>query len=181
MAAATVVRGSFVLAIRALGVHAVLIAALSAVAGQPAAAQAGPRVRSHSARIVAAIARGTGSSPTFRRLVETIDATDGLVFVDEGICRVGVRACLVPTVTVAGPSRVLHILVNLRKAQGCGTVAMIGHELQHAIEVLGHPGIRTDIQVYNFFDLVGRTGAGRFETKAAIQAGLAIESEGCGD
>jgi len=58
---------------------------------------------------------------------------------------------------------------------------MIGHELQHAIEVLGNPGIRTDIQVYNFFDLVGRTGAGRFETKAAIQAGLAIESEGCGD
>jgi hypothetical protein len=58
---------------------------------------------------------------------------------------------------------------------------MIGQELQHAIEVLGNPGIRTDIQVYNFFDLVGRASAGRFETEAAIQAGLAIAGEGYGD
>ena len=96
-------------------------------------------------------------------------------------CAGGVRACLLPLVTVAGPSRVLRIQVNLRKAQGCETMQMIGHELQHAIEVLRHPGIRSDVQAYNFFHLVGRTSADRFETDAAMQAGLAIASEGCED
>jgi hypothetical protein len=57
---------------------------------------------------------------------------------------------------------------------------MIGHELQHAIEVLGNPRVRTALQVYNFFDVVGRTGSGRFETEAAMRAGLAIAEEGCG-
>ena len=175
------IRDVLVLGIRALGAHAALAAALSAVAVQPVEAQAGLRVRSHSAPIVAAIARGRGASPTFRRLVETIDASDGLVFVDEGRCAGGVRACLLPLVTVAGPSRVLRILVNLRKAHGCEMVEMIGHELQHAIEVLTHPGIKSDVQVYNFFYLVGRTSAVRFETEAAVEAGLAISREGCND
>jgi len=174
-------RDVLVLGIRALGAHAALMAALSAVAVQPVAAQVIPRVRSHDARIVAAIARGRGASPTFRRLVETIEATDGLVFVDEGRCEGGVRACLLPLVTVAGRSRVLRIFVNLRKAPGCEMVEMIGHELQHAIEVLTHPGIRSDVQAYNFFDMVGRTSAGRFETDAAMEAGLAIAREGCHD
>ena len=172
------VRDALVLGIRALGVAA-LAAALSAVAVQPVAAQAFPRVRSHSARIVDAIARGTGASPTFRRLVETIDATDGLVFVDEGRCGGGVRACLLPLVTLAGPSRLLRILVNLRKAPGCETFEMIGHELQHAIEVLSHAGIRSDVQVYHFFHRVGRTSADRFETDAAMQVGIAIGDEAC--
>lgn len=184
MTTATRTRRALVLRIQVLGMHAALITALSSVAVLPVAAQdlvTLPRVRSHSARVVEAIDRGTKSSPTFRRLIETIDATDGLVFVDEGLCTNGVRACLVLSVTVAGPSRVLRILVNLRKAaRGCETIEMIGHELQHAIEVLSNPRVRTDRQVYNFFDVVGRTSAGRFETKAALKTGIAIAREGCG-
>ena len=102
------------------------------------------------------------------------------MFVDEGRCAGGVRACLLPLVTVAGPSRVLRILVNLRKAPGCEAVEMIGHELQHAIEILSHPGIKSDVQAYHFFHMVGRTSADRFETDAAMEAGIAIGKEGCG-
>ena len=182
MAPATTIRQALVLGIRVLGLHAALITTLSGAAVQPVAAQAGaiePRVRSENARIVEAIARGRKGSPTFRRLIETVDATDGLVFVDEGVCAGGVRACLLLSVTVAGPSRLLRIVVNLRKAPGCETVEMIGHELQHAIELLRNPGIRSDIQAFNFFYNVGRTSARRFETEAAMQAGIAIATEGC--
>ena len=101
------------------------------------------------------------------------------MFVDEGVCAGGVRACLLLSVTVAGPSRLLRIVVNLRKAPGCEAVEMIGHELQHAIELLRNPGIRSDIQAFNFFYNVGRTSARRFETEAAMQAGIAIATEGC--
>ena len=58
---------------------------------------------------------------------------------------------------------------------------MIGHELQHAIELLRNPGIRSDIQAYNFFYGVARTSSSRFETEPAMQAGIAIGREGCGE
>jgi hypothetical protein len=181
MTPATTTRRALVVRIQVLGMHAALMTALSAVAVPPVAAQeTSSRVRSHSVRVLDAIERGTKSSPTFRRLIETIDATDGLVFVNEGLCTNGVRACLLLSVTVVGPSRVLYILVNLRKARGCEMNEMIGHELQHAIEVLSNPRVRTDRQIYNFFDVVGRTSAGRFETKAALKTGIAIAREGCG-
>lgn len=160
-------------------------AALTALTFVPAATaqttSAFPRVRSESPRIIAAISRGSRNSTTFRRLVDAIDATDGLVYIDEGRCARGVRACLLLKVTVSGPNRLLRIVVNVAKAPGCELVEAIGHELQHAIEVLERVQIRTDVQVYNLFDLVGRTSQGRFETPAATRAGLAIGAEGCGD
>ena len=140
-----------------------------------------PRVRSHEPRIVDAIARGTAVSPTLRRLVDTIDATDGIVYVDDGKCGYIVRACLLPLVQVAGPSRVLRIQVNLREVHGCELVEVIGHELQHATEILADPRIRTDIQAYNFFAVTRlRPDSGRFETKAALQIAVVISREACG-
>ena len=178
----TTTRALFI-GILVLGMQAAQATVASGEASDPVAAldaASPPRVRSQSARVGAAIARGTAHSPTFRRLVETINATDGLVFVDEGVCARGVRACLLMSVSIAGPSRLLRILVNLRKAPGCETIEMIGHELQHAIEVLENPRVRTDRQVYNLFDVIGRTSSGRFETRAALRAGLTIAEEGCG-
>jgi hypothetical protein len=139
------------------------------------------RVRSHSPLLAAAIEEGVQRSPSFRRLVQTIDSTDGLVYVDEGSCRLKVRACLVLTVTISGPHRVLRILVEPRKALDCELIASIGHELQHAIEVLLHPVIRSDGRLYSFFDHVGKTGFGRFETEEALRAGSAVRAEVCRD
>jgi hypothetical protein len=66
------------------------------------------------------------------------------VYVEEGVCRYSARACLVMSVTIAGQHRVLHIFVNPRRAAGCRLVEVVGHELQHAVEVLGNPTIRSD-------------------------------------
>jgi hypothetical protein len=140
-----------------------------------------PRVRSHEPRIVDAIARGTAVSPTLRRLVDTIDATDGIVYVDDGKCGYIVRACLLPLLQVAGPSRVLRIQVNLREVHGCELIEVIGHELQHATELLADARIRTDIQAYNFFAITRvRPDSRRFETKAALQIAVVISREACG-
>jgi len=139
-----------------------------------------PRVRSHSARIVDAIARGVERSATFRGLIDTIDATDGLVFVDEGRCgHSGIRACLLLSVTIAGPHRLLRIVVETKKARGCELVEVIGHELQHAVEVLRERHIRTDQQIHNFFDRLGRPVWDRFETDDAVNAGIAVAREAC--
>jgi hypothetical protein len=90
-----------------------------------------------------------------------------------------VRACLLLSVTVVGPNRLLRILVDLRKAPGCELVEAIGHELQHAVEVLHERRIKSDLQIHNFFDMLGRTRSERFETAKAMEAGLAVSREAC--
>ena len=59
------------------------------------------------------------------------------------------------------------------------SVLAIGHELQHAIEVLRDPHV-TDIQsAYLFFLHKGPTASGRFETEAAIAVGQHIGLKTC--
>ena len=137
------------------------------------------RVRAEDPRLSAAIARGAERSATFGRLVEAVNATDGLVYVIEGICGQGVRACLHMSLELAGDNRLLRILVNPRRAPGCELIASIGHELQHALEALSNPNIKTSFALSSYFHLIGPEGPRRFETEAATQAGLAVEKEAC--
>jgi len=135
-----------------------------------------PRVRSEHQVIAAAIRDAAERSATFRRLVQTIDTTDGLVDVEEGQCTRSARACLL-SVQVAGPYSLLHILVEPRKATSIELMSSIGHELQHAIEVLSNPKI-TDIQtLYQFYDRIARTDNNSFETPEATKAGPAVLDE----
>jgi len=138
-----------------------------------------PRVRSSSVVVIAAMDLGRERSPIFRSLLSTIDATDGLVYIDEGACGQSVRACLLPLVTVAGVHRVLRILVDPRKTAGCSLVGSIGHELHHAIEALSDRRVTNGDALVSLFQRIGPTGSGRFETTAAIRMGLSVEREAC--
>ena len=141
----------------------------------PAAA----RVRAENPKFAAAIARGTQRSTTFRRLIEAIDATDGVVYVLEGKCGQGVRACLHMSLELSGRNRLLRILVTSRRMPGCELIGSIGHELQHAVEALRNPNVRSSFGLSSFFQQIGPEGPRRFETPEAIQAGLAVEREAC--
>ena len=138
-----------------------------------------PRVRSENPLLSAAIVQGAQRSTTFRRLIEAIDATDGLVYVLEGECGQGVRACLHMSLELSGKNRLLRILVTPRRAPGCELIASIGHELQHALEVLRNPKVRTSFGLSSFFHQIGPEGPRRFETPEAIQVGLAVAKEAC--
>jgi hypothetical protein len=137
------------------------------------------RVRSDSELISRAIVQGTERSPTFRRLIEAIDATDGLVYVLEGECGLSVRACLHMTVELARPNRLLRVFVNPRRAPGCELIASIGHELQHVHEVLSNRAIRSTAALTSFFHRIRPENPGRFETTKAIETGVAVEKEAC--
>jgi hypothetical protein len=140
------------------------------------------RVRSNNAAVAAVMAEAARRSPAFRRLVDTIDASDGLVYVDPGACGHGVRACLTLDIQVAGPHRLLRIYVDPRQARdACLLMASIGHELQHAVEVLRHPSVRDFHAAFSLFDREGRSNRemGRFETAAALRTGDEVERESC--
>jgi hypothetical protein len=136
-----------------------------------------PRVRDNGDPSIAGlIQEATERSATFRRLVDTIDATDGIVYVEQGTCGHHVRACLVLTVRVAGPNRLLRIIVDIHRSHG-DLLASIGHELQHAVEVLHDPHVTDTRSIYFLFDRIGQIGEDRFETLAAIRAGLDVLAE----
>jgi hypothetical protein len=134
------------------------------------------RVRSSHAVIGRVLKEASDRSRTFRRLVETINASDGTVYVEEGKCRFGVRACLV-TVTMAGAHRYLWVKVDTRKADW-DLMASIGHELQHALEVLSDRTVTSGFAMYHFYLREGTHSMGlAFETDAAIEAGDAVRTE----
>ena len=109
-----------------------------------------PRVRSSHAYIRAMIDEAQVRSATFRHLVRAIEATDGIVYVEEGDCRHGVRACLPLVITSTGDFRILRVLIDARQ-KDWDVMAEIGHELQHALEVFSERNVRANEQIFFLF------------------------------
>jgi hypothetical protein len=138
--------------------------------------QAMPRVRSSNAAIATLVSEASSRSATFRGLVQTIEGTDGIVYIEPGVCRHGVRSCLTLSITPANGYRILRVLVNLT-TDVIELMAVIGHELRHAIEILTEPAVTTTQQAYLYYAREAATGRDVFETAAAVQAGFAVERE----
>jgi hypothetical protein len=152
------------------------IAALVLVAVFGADAPLGPRVRSSHPYIRAMIAEAQVRSATFRRLVRAVEATDGIVYVEEGDCHHKLRACLPPIVTSAGDVRFLRVLVDARQ-EDWQVMSDIGHELQHALEVLRDPHARTDTNLFYLWVRASFDTTDIRETSDAVRAGDAVKSE----
>lgn len=76
---------------------------------------------------VADLTQATERSATFRLKIDAINATDGLIYVHEGHCEHRVFTCLVHTVEVSGPFRLLHVKLDVRRSER-DSMAAIGHE-----------------------------------------------------
>lgn len=72
------------------------------------------RIRPRSAALAAAIRDATKQSVTFRRLVETINVSAGIVYLEAGDCGHGVKACLAG-VTATASDRILWVRIEPRK------------------------------------------------------------------
>jgi hypothetical protein len=135
-----------------------------------------PRVRSSVPKITTVLSEASARSKTFRALVADIEQTDGIVYIEPGRCKHGVRACLSLSITPAGSFRILRVLVDMASDM-FELMATIGHELRHALEILSEPHVRTTAQAYLFYTRESPTSRDVFETRAAILTGLAVEQE----
>jgi hypothetical protein len=162
--------------IRTLCAAVVVLATLLPTAAAAQSVPAMSRVRSEDPRIGQLIADAPLLSTTFRDLVIAIDATNGLVYVESGQCGRGARACLAHSLQVAGPHRLLRVLVQTGRDRR-GLIAAIGHELHHALEVLNQPAIRTTQAMFFHFFGASMSITNRFETKGADEAGRRIGDE----
>jgi len=137
----------------------------------------GSHVRSDSTQLSRLIDEAKEQSPTFRRLVETIDARDGIVFIQEGACRRGVRACLY-AVSAAAKHRMLWVKVDTRKRLDLFVMGSIGHELRHAIEVLDEPSVTSSSMMYFLYRRIGYDVTSHSaETYTAVRAGNDVRGE----
>jgi hypothetical protein len=134
------------------------------------------RVRGVESGVTTLIRAGEAQSATFKRLLNDIEATDGLVYVERGRCGGGVRSCLYFPESANGPTRVLRIYIDDRKPDR-DVIPSIGHELQHALEVLREPAVRSPAEMHLFYHRLARRVGNLFETEAAIAAGNAVRAE----
>jgi hypothetical protein len=155
---------------------AVATASNALIADQPSLMTPDARVRGETARMVALITYATAQSTTFRGLVDRISTTDGIVYITEGHCRYGARACLPLTMTMMGRYRLLRILVD-RRAADRDLMAYIGHELQHAIEVLSFRSVRSSSAMILLYQKICGVCGLWFETNAAVRVGNAVRDE----
>jgi hypothetical protein len=138
-----------------------------------------PRVRAADSALRQLVDEGVTRSATFRRLVGRIDQTDGIVYLQSGSCSISAaKACLMLSVREAGNNRYLSIHVRPGRGQTDQRIAIIGHELQHAIEVLGARWVRTNADAYALFIRIGSAESVRsFETAEAVHIGDVVAEE----
>jgi hypothetical protein len=143
-------------------------------------------VRSTNPLVSALVADGYARSSTFKRIVDTIGRTDGIVYIVAAPCPArAMRGCLLHTMHATRQARYLWILIRMDYSRS-RVIATIAHELQHAAEVLQHhPDIRSAVAMRSFYSSgeAGPSGvlqawdSRSFETVAAIDVGDAVEAE----
>jgi hypothetical protein len=98
------------------------------------------RVRSTQHFMIALSREGYDRSPAFRDLVDTLQRSNVIVFVQPAACAGGrIRSCLV---SVNGSDGARHIRIHVDPHTSRDRlIATVAHELQHAVEIAGHPDI----------------------------------------
>jgi len=140
-------------------------------------------VRSTDGPTLQLIEEGTERSATFRALVASINRSDGIVYVERGICAFGhVNGCVLPFIAATQGHRYLRILVTPDKSRVSHDhiLALIAHELQHAREVIEHPRVIDVATMEEMYRRIGTPLAGHqsgYETSAARAAGDIVLGE----
>ncbi len=137
-------------------------------------------VRTHEARIDTLLQIGIAQSPTFRRLVEALDDSDVIVYIRPKVTRQRLGGYLAHNVSVGGSYRYLYIALGMQGADA-RVIAILAHELRHALEVAEHADARDPDSVERLFTRLaiqeGCGAASCFETAAALDVELAVRAE----
>lgn len=144
----------------------------------PAGASIGPRVRGATPAVNTMIANGIRRSATFARLVRDIDQTDVIVYIEiTNQMPTGLDGRLT-FLTSAGGFRYLRVQIVPTIAKD-DVIAVVGHELQHALEVAAHPRVQSSRDLATLYRQIGMQAPGidRYDTNAARIVGRRVRAE----
>ena len=134
-------------------------------------------VRSQDRAVRGLLKRGFKYSYTFRELMARLEQTDVIVYVEYTPnlpASLDGRMMMLPT---AHGQRYVRIQIALRGTPD-ESVATIGHELQHAIEVAEETAVRDQTAMTALYERIGmRGGQHVYDTLAAQEVGRTVRRE----
>jgi hypothetical protein len=137
-----------------------------------------PHVRVRHAGVAPYLRDAIDGSAAIRRMVAILDASDVIVYFElQPALPLTLRAG-VSFAGAGGRFRYLRVALNPGNTRG-ETLAMIGHELQHAVEIAAAPEVRSTAALRRFYKRIGMAGgtAETWDTQAAREMGRRVTRE----
>lgn len=136
-----------------------------------------PRVRLMSNDISDLVHRTAGRSPTVAAMLKTVEASDVILQIDFRLDAAVPRA-VTTLLGVSGANRYVRMVINPRLPPRL-RMELLGHELQHVIEIASNPAIRDQSSMRIAFTALGWTDGpnGPYETAAALQVERQVRAE----
>jgi hypothetical protein len=122
------------------------------------------------------IERGLAESSTFRELVQRLNRSDVIVYVEEDLHQSKTLAGRLSFLTTGGGFRFVRVWLQWRPFD-IQQVATLAHELQHALEIAGRPDVVDQESLGRAFSEIGHQRraaygpSGFYDTAAAIETG----------
>jgi hypothetical protein len=115
-------------------------------------------------------------SPTVRELIEHVDRTDVIVYVQlTGSSQVASAATTFVTTTQG--LRYVRVLIHAG-VPAWTRAQLLAHELQHVLEIAAEPGVTSNDGIRTLYDRIGHSsGKDRFETEAARRVEEKVRTE----
>ena len=138
---------------------------------------AGPHVRGTSPHMSRLLEQAIKQSPTFAALVTALDKTDVIVHVEEVTHMTpGVDGRLT---FVVATGDVRYLRAQVLKRGVIDMMSVVGHELQHALEVALASDVRCQASFAGLYNRIGDQPArpDRYDTAAAREAGQRVRRE----
>ncbi len=158
-----------------------LLSTTLALGPDPSSALSAPdrRVRSTDRYVISLLQRGIERSKTFAELVTALNTTDVIVYIERVQRLPSTLAGRLLLLPIAGDQRYLRIQVR-SDLSPVELIALIGHELRHALEIAEDPAVRDESAMLALYQRIGHrstTGPHTFDTHEAETAGRQVRLE----
>jgi hypothetical protein len=144
-----------------------------------AASVAGTHIRSDDLDVRTLIDIGMAKSATFRSLAASLNDTDTVVYVQPILIPNRLGGYMPHRIATHAAGRYVIVAIAA-DASDARRIGVIGHELQHALEIAQAPEVgrtRTVVDLFARIGFRGGTSRGAYETIAAIDVERAIRDE----
>ena len=137
-------------------------------------------VRAADQAMAEVITSGLKRSGTFAHLVLALNKSDVIVYIETG--RVLPTSIVGRLLLAAGPAGSRYLRIQVSGHPGSNDmIALVGHELRHALEVAESPQVRDEAGLIALYERIGHptsTGAmHQYDTHAAQDAGRRVKAE----
>jgi hypothetical protein len=118
-------------------------------------------------------------SPSIRSLAERLERSDVVVYLQlPGDTNPQAAVAQLTFVTFAAATRYVLVQVDPWRTVPLERLALLGHELHHALEIAQEPGVRDTMTLRALYRRIGHEhGRGQFETEPARITGRRVQAE----